>query len=308
MTTTTDNQESLMRRYLLGDLPEAEQLALEAEFFADGNLLERMQDIETDLADEYVRGLLSRAEQRQFERHYLTTPAHRERVAFARELLRAANEQALPHFVPPKESVWEKLLAALRAPQFAFGAAVTAAVLLIAGIVWLKYQQAGWQQQLARTETERADERRRLRELETQLAEQNERNAELGAELERLRAESSKPAVSPSLFSFILLSGVRGGEQQTLKIPPGTNQIRLQMKIETEAYRRYLANLRPVDGGQSWNPGPVSAVTGKSDTTVSVKVSANKLSPGDYILTLTGVDATGSTEEINRYSFRVASK
>jgi hypothetical protein len=42
MTATTDNQENLMRRYLLGDLPEAEQLALEAGFFADGILLERM--------------------------------------------------------------------------------------------------------------------------------------------------------------------------------------------------------------------------------------------------------------------------
>ena len=48
-TTTTDNQEVRMRRYLLGELPEAEQLALETEFFADASLLEQMQDIETDL-------------------------------------------------------------------------------------------------------------------------------------------------------------------------------------------------------------------------------------------------------------------
>lgn len=305
MTTTTDKQELRMRRYLLGDLPEAEQLALEAEFFADGNLLEQMQDIETDLVDEYVRGLLTKAEQRQFERHYLTTPAHRERVTFAHELLRAANGQALPQFVPPKESLWEKLLASLRAPQFAFGAAVTAAVLLIAGFVWLKNQQSGWQQQIARTEAERATERQRLRELEAQLAQQNQLNSELSAELERLRAASPKPISLPSVFSFVLMPGVRGGEQQTLKLPPGAEQIRLQMKLDSNEFSRYSASIRVVGGGQSLSAQPARATTNPNGVTVSVNIPANKLSNGDYILTLTGIGSTGAREEINRYFFRL---
>lgn len=291
-----------MRRYLLGDLPEDEQLALEAGFFANGNLLEQMQNIETDLVDEYVRGLLPNADQRQFERHYLTTPAHRERVAFARELLRAANEQALPQSIQTKESFWEKLLASLRAPQFAFGVAVTAAVLLVAGTVWLNNQQADWQQQVAKTEAERAAERQRLLELEAQLAQQNQLNSELSAELERLRAESSKPISSPSVFSFVLLSGVRGGEQQTLKLPPGTDQIRFQMKLESNKYQRYSVSIRPIDGGRSWT----SSATRQTGTTVSVNIPASKLNSGDYILTLTGIDATSATEEINRYFFRLS--
>lgn len=305
MTTTTDNLELRVRRYLLGTLPEAEQLALETEFFADGNLLEQMQDIETDLVDEYVRGQLSNADHQQFEHHYLTTPAHRERVAFARELLRTANQETLPQSVQPKESFWEQLLASLRAPQFAFGAAVTAAVLLIAGTAWLKNQQASWQQQIARTEIERAAERERLRELEAQLAQQNLLNSELSAELERLRTESSKPSSPPSMFSFVLLSGVRGGEQPTLKLPPGTEQIRLQMKLESNDYSRYSASIRPIGGGQSLNAQPARVTSSPNGTTVSVIVPAAKLSNGDYILTLTGTDSTGAREEINRYFFRL---
>lgn len=306
MTITTDNLELSMRRYLLGDLPEAEQLALEAEFFADGNLLERLQDIETDLVDEYVRGQLSKANRQQFERNYLTTPAHRERAAFARELLRAANEQALPQSIQLKESFWEKLLAGLRAPQFAFGAVLTAAVLLIAGTVWLKNQQANWQQQIAKSETERATERQRLRELEAQLAQQNQLNSELSAELEKLRAESSKPTSLSSVFSFVLLSGVRGGEQQTLRLPPGAEQIRLQMKLENNDYNRYSASIRAVGGGQSLNSQSARATSSPNGTTVSVTVPASKLSSGDYILTLTGIDPTGAREEINRYFFRLS--
>lgn len=306
MTTTTDNQKQRMRRYLLGDLPEAEQLALEAGFFADANLLEQMQDIETDLVDEYVRGALSNAERQQFERHYLTTPAHRERVAFARELLLAANKQTLPQSVQPKTSIWETLLASLRAPQFAFGAAISAAVLLIAGTVWLKNQQAGWQQQIVKTETERTAERQRLRELENQLAQQNQLNSELSAELERLRTESSKPNSSPSVFSFVLLSGVRGGEQPTLKLPPEIEQIRLQMKLESNDYSRYSASIRAVSGGQSLNSQPARATSNQTGTTVSVNFSASKLNSGDYILTLTGTDSAGTREEINRYFFRLS--
>lgn len=304
MTETTDNPAILMRRYLLGDLPESEQLALETGFFADGDLLEQVQEIETDLVDQYVRGELSNAERLQFERHYLATPAHKQRVAFARELLRAANEQGLPQPRQPKESFWENLAATLRSRQFFLGAAVAAILLLLFGFGWMAIQKSLWHQ--ARQE-ERIAELRRLHELESQIAQQNERNTQLNAELERLRAKQSSTASQPSLFSFILLSGVRGdSQQQTLKIPPGTNQIRLQMKIENSDYRRYRVSLRPVDGGESWNPGPVNAVTGKTGTTVSVKVPANRLRPGDYILTLAGIHSEGSPEEINRYFFRLS--
>ncbi len=306
MTTTTDNQEVLMRRYLLGELPETEQLALEAEFFADTNRLEQVQNIETDLVDEYVRGVLSNPERQQFEIHYLTTPAHRERVAFAKELLRAANEQSSPQSVSSKESFWEKLLASLRAPQFAFGAAATAIVLIVAGTVWLKNQQANWQQQIAKSETERTAERQRLRELEAQLAQQNQINSELSAELEKLRAESSKPTFLPSVFSFVLLSGVRGGEQQTLKLPPGAEQIRLQIKLENNDYSRYSASIRAVGGRQNLNSQSARATSSPNGTTVSVTFPANKFSNGDYILTLTGIDPTGAREELNRYFFRLS--
>lgn len=302
MTTTTDNQEALMRRYLLGDLPEAEQLALETGFFADSNLLEQMQEAETDLVDDYVRGQLSNTDQQQFERHYLITPDHQERVAFARELLRAANEFELPQLAPPKESFWEKLLAALRAPQFAFGAAATAVVLLVVGAVWLNNQRADWQRQFAQTAAERAAEQQRVRELEAQLAQQTQQNAELSSELAKLNERLNAEAPKPTIFSFLLIPGVRGSEQQTLKLPSTAQQIRLQIKLEASDFPRYRASLRPLDGGAGWNPTSIS----KTGSTVFVTIPADKLRSGDYILTLTGVEAAGATEEINRYFFRLS--
>ena len=63
----TDLQEKLVYRYLLGDLPDAEQLALEQAFFADGETFERVWEIENDLVDRYVRGRLSAAEKKEAE-------------------------------------------------------------------------------------------------------------------------------------------------------------------------------------------------------------------------------------------------
>ena len=70
-----------MTRYLLGDLPETEQTAVEQEYFADQEKFEEVWAAENDLVDRYVRGRLSRAERELFERNYLQSPKHRERVA-----------------------------------------------------------------------------------------------------------------------------------------------------------------------------------------------------------------------------------
>ncbi len=308
MKIESENQTNRMRSYLLGQLPESEQIALEQLFFADRETLEHMQEIEFDLIDSYVRGKLPDAERQQFESHYLTTPQHLEQVEFAKELLWHADEQTSKSPSQQSDSFWQLLLASLRMPQFALGAATMAAILIFSGGIWLNRQRANLQQEIARLNAERSAEQQRSRELEERVAQQNQQNSQLNTELDRLRTENA-PATRPTLASFILLSTVRGGsQQQTLKIPLGTNRVRLQIKLESNDFSRYQITLRPVDGGQSWNPGPVNAVTDKKGTTISVKIPAARFSSGDYILTLNGVDPTGAIEEVNRYFFRISTK
>ncbi|MDQ3012591.1 MAG: hypothetical protein M3X11_18005 [Acidobacteriota bacterium] len=335
MKTEMDSKAGLMRRYLLGQLAEAEQVALEQRFFADSEMLDHVWAIENELVDGYVCGSLPRTELEQFERHYLASRQHRERVAFAKELLQAAekmvNEERAAH-LPARaavaaESFWEKLRAMVRTPQFALSAALFVALMLIGG-AWLIRERARWRQQaeqhIALAQAERTIKEQRMRELENQIAQQRERNAQLGAELEQLRQEqrpATASAVAPShstIFSFLLLPSVRASsEQQTLKLPPGAGQvrqirqirqIRLQMKIERRDYQRYQASLRAVDGGESWPATSIKASTDKDGATISVLIPAAKLKRGDYILTLTGIDDAGTAEEIDRYFFRVDNK
>src|SRR5262245_66589551 len=92
MQRTTEQNER-MTRYLLGDLPESEQAAVEQEYFADPGMLEVVWAAENELVDSYARGRLSRGERKLFGRNYLQSPAHRERVAVARKLIEGADRK-----------------------------------------------------------------------------------------------------------------------------------------------------------------------------------------------------------------------
>ena len=50
-----------MTRYLLGDLPETEQTAVEQEYFADPEKFEEIWSAENDPVDRYMRGGCCRA-------------------------------------------------------------------------------------------------------------------------------------------------------------------------------------------------------------------------------------------------------
>src|SRR5215831_7097846 len=90
----TEIQPGLVYRYLLGDLPEAEQTALEQEFLSDDLAFERVWEIENEMVDRYARGRLNGHEKELFERNYLASPVHRERALIARRLARAADSRA----------------------------------------------------------------------------------------------------------------------------------------------------------------------------------------------------------------------
>ena len=54
-----NDSKQTMIRYLLGELPEGEQAAIEEQYFADPRVLDELTQTETALVDDYVRGRLS---------------------------------------------------------------------------------------------------------------------------------------------------------------------------------------------------------------------------------------------------------
>ena len=94
-----DIQENLMRRYLLGDLPESETNELEIQVLRDDEKFEEMWEIENRLVDGTfaVDGIGSQ----KFEHHYQALRS-RQRVA-CQDLLKRRTVSAP---FPPRKGSW----------------------------------------------------------------------------------------------------------------------------------------------------------------------------------------------------------
>ena len=71
------HEEELMVRYLLGDLPEAEQVQIEKRFLSDDNFFELLSAAEDELRYDYALGHLSARERDLFEKRFLKSPQER---------------------------------------------------------------------------------------------------------------------------------------------------------------------------------------------------------------------------------------
>src|SRR5215467_2818440 len=156
----TTEQDERMTRYLLGDLAETEQTAVEQEYFADPEKFEEVWASENDLVDRYVRGRLSRAERELFERNYLQSPKHRERVATSRKLLEAADSQAAesgvaPQVIAPAPGRLMELLNALLTPRFLAPAA--AFLLLLSALSWMAIERSRLNKEIEKTKAQLSD-------------------------------------------------------------------------------------------------------------------------------------------------------
>src|SRR5215470_2534384 len=90
------NDEKLISRYLLGELPEEQQVEIEDRAFSDKDYLASITAVENDLIDEYVRGELSAADRQRFETRFLASAERRKRVEFAKALRTVVSESAAP--------------------------------------------------------------------------------------------------------------------------------------------------------------------------------------------------------------------
>src|SRR5262245_55733174 len=107
--------EPLLLRYLLGELPEEEQVQVEDRAFSDPDFLVALETAEADLIDAWVRRDLPQSQRRAFEARFLNSPQRRRKVEFASDLAKAATQFRAPapltvvQPVPARES-WLGLL------------------------------------------------------------------------------------------------------------------------------------------------------------------------------------------------------
>ena len=312
--------EQTVTRYLLGELSEAEQAAIEEQYFSNPQTFNEITKVESELVDNYVRGRLSAPVREQFEKFYLAHPSRRERVKFAEALATRLDQIDRPGTIsePSRGFVpwWQKLFASprLSGPAPVFAVALVSLLLVLVS-AWLFVEARRMRGELAQTQAALAGQEQRERELQKQVDDERTRADELAAELERRRNQSSSPTTTPSestipaFVTFLINVGSsRGGDighPGTLLIPAGTTEAKLQISLKEQNYSTYAAVLQAVGGGEIFSRQNIKPSTNKSGATFTLNVPASRLSTGDYLLTLKGTTDRGDVEDASKSLFRV---
>lgn len=331
METRFRNDEPIVR-YLLGDLPEEEQIRLEDRAFSDQEYMQNILDAESDLIDEYVRGGLSDSERRRFERRFLVSSERQRKVEFARALACAVPEAAPEAVVDGAarpvlqnlQASWgNSFLAWLRGlnPIMSFSLAAFAVVLSL-GLSWLIFDSFRLRAQVARLQAEQELQRRREEELRRQASDEQARSNDLAEQLAREREQRTsieknlqqierggpeKSATGSLIASLFLPPNISRDQAARPKfdLPQTVRVIRLQVGLEREDdYQSFRVEIRTRQGREIWVKDGLRSQLSRSGRVLKFTIPGGAFAGGEYELTLKGVDRQ-NVEDLRFYYFDV---
>jgi hypothetical protein len=321
-----NSQEDLIRRYLLGELSEAEQAALEDEYFIDPSEYDRLCKAEDELVDRYARGALPEADRERFERSYLTNPRRRRHVMFARALTQVVDEslaarQAAPQtaageWIERPDTGFSWLFRFARLPRGArFALSITAALLVGLGGTWLVIETSRLRARLAEALREGETQRRSAQMQAKRIADMEAQYRQLSEERERLLAqlEAAKETTSPTsraapvLFALSLRAfrDPGGKEPRVLVIPRGAEEARLRISLPEHEFPGYQVMLLTADGREMFARKGLRPQATRNGVAVFVRIPAHKFADGDNVISLSGISGAGEIETLGKVIVKV---
>jgi hypothetical protein len=226
--------------------------------------------------------------------------------------------EARPNFTP-----WWKALFWVRSGPLGFRLALgltsivimLVAVALVVRSITLRNETRQLAERIAldqkrhQLEQQLALQQSRLDELSGQLATAQQQHLEDEKVIERLKQSqidiNSRPLVTAA--TFLLLPGLSrssGGGNEVL-LTPGVSKIRLELALESTDYQTYRA---VVSNSQRVEVVNQTVRPSHSRKSVTLQMSSSLFTAGDYRLQLNGLTASGATEPVNNYAFRVILK
>jgi anti-sigma factor RsiW len=287
-----DDDQQLVQ-YLLGALPEDETGQLDELSITDDEFAWRLNAVENDLVDAYVRGELPPAARERFEAAYLSSQERREKVAFAEALVsRKAGAVAAGEKVGNVRR-WS----AVTFPKWQW--AVASLFLLLAASGFLFYDNWRLRRELVRQTGALSAARGRARDLEQLIA---------GPDMRPSEAPSKSSQRSLNTAAFVLVAQTRDAHGiDTIAIPSGTDRVILQLELESDDFPEYSATVRdPATNQVVWRASGLKAGIRQDKRAVSIGLPRILLKPQHYTVELTGMPAAGASAFAGSYAFRVA--
>lgn len=306
-------------RYLLGELSESEQSAVEARFFADEDYSFFLDAVENDLIEDYIGDKLDVRQTQNFERNFLISERRREAVRLAAEAQALARAEEI---VRPYLRAGFCLSRFFRVPNLAWtGGLATIAILILLGGLWLKNSPE--KNQIAQIETENqtpiADSSKSS--LSMVLPPTNENPPDTNATQKQVLKSALKPnlekrekppiasRVEPKPIPAVTLPPpVQSAEKPFIVGARNAENIRLRVvHNNAENFIKYRVEIHAQDGDLLWSRE--IAVNEKTlQNPLALNVRRGALVAGSYGLTLSGATVDGQLEEVNFYNFTVEKK
>src|ERR1035438_6696259 len=332
MSLATED-EALIVRYFLGELPPDERRLLEQRYFLDDLLFESVCSIEEQLIRDFFRGELPADQVHPFEARYLQSQQLSERVESARLLMQVASAAPQASTVAPARgeqvslgsntpsrrsifgpSILERLRESFRLRPgvlgFAAAGLVTVAMLVA---VWFGLDNRRLRTELARSESQRSSLAARLQaqaaapksnpaDARNVLAERAESESHR-ASAARESAKGYGAGMKAAPLAFVLSPGVtrgEGGGQKRLVIPAnGVGRVRLSLDFTPFGqYTTYRVIVSSMEGGEVSSrdfPGKDRLGPGRK---LVIDLSAASLPEGDYIIVVKGRLGTARYEDL----------
>lgn len=317
--------EQTLTRYLLGDLPDAEQEKIEERLFTDDDCFAQLHALKAELTDKFVQGKLSAHERRQYESRFMTMPNGHADAIFAKALTQVlATDSAMPApqiVAESKPAFWESIAAFFRVPVFGLGLAMASLLLLTLGGFWFYQQTQRLQTEVQQAQAARDAEASKQKELQDEIARANARNAELNQQLQQAQQEreqarkdlekaatptQARPSTPNTLLSFLLVPRLLRGDnnRERIMIPMNIGRIQMQLDLDQgDKYTSYRAELRTKRGQLLQRQSQLLPRTTAAGQAVFFVAPATGFRNGDYDVTLFGITASGEVEEANYYHF-----
>jgi hypothetical protein len=278
--TITDNEQGLIREYLLGRLGELECEQLEEKFVTDPEYREQVLIVEEDVLEDYLSESLTAADKAQFDSVYLATPANQQKLLVARAVERYCSVEEAAHSPPV---VGDSPPAPRPQPEIASRPYrnktiyALAAVLLVVGLAGLWALFNKWREP---------------------------RGGALPQELARLNTGTGN-SQAPGLSLTLPPIALRGGSELPQISSTGPEVVELLLILPADDHTNFRAVLRPGGDPESYAVENLAAGKTSSGQAISFKVPARLLSRGDHSIEVLGLNADGTAESVADYSFRV---
>ena len=142
--TISEDDKNQIKRYLLGQLAEADEELLELRLMSDAAFIEEFDIVVDEIATLYVSRYFKGDEKMQVEQYFLRSPQRRDKVQFICELVRQLGEDVNHHqpgVVPvqvddPRPTLWQRVSAFWAQPSAFRPAMMLATLLIVGGLVF----------------------------------------------------------------------------------------------------------------------------------------------------------------------------